>query len=383
MNLSSGDNTEQTGINLEDAGRVFNYRTIRRGVLLFLAISVVTLTGIFLYVNTEDSIAALSDLHPGYLLFIVPLSLLDLWLGGLRIHVFTRKLKPDAKLWLSFRANLANIFMGAVTPSQTGGGPAQLFILYQGGISIARGMSIGVINFLSTILFFVSAAGVSLLFLGNSFSSSIVNHMIAAGFAVFCFQLVVVLTALLKPVLFQRIFNFLAKKFSRIPGLSKKVETLQKWFTNFVIQYRDACKFFFQHELMVVFQSFLLTAVLYLNKFTLAYFLMKGIGGQGAYIDVIAIHMLIFFISYFAPSPGASGIAELTTAALMSSVIAKSLLPVFTLLQRFFLLYIPVILGVITVMTAVRKLGRSSGISLRENGKNRIPSGIKEGGQND
>lgn len=286
---------------------------------------------------------------------IIPLSFLDLWLGGLRIHVFTRKLKPGTSTRLSFRANLANIFMGAVTPSQTGGGPAQLFILYNGGISVARGMSIGVINFLSTIVFFIIASGGALLFLGGSFSSNVVNHLIIAGFVVFCLQFIVVLTALLKPSIFERFFHFLTGFFSRIPRIAKRTEALREWFGRFVEQYGDACKFFFNKELMVVLQSFVLTGVLYLNKFTLAYFIMRGIGGTGGYMDVIAIHMIIFFISYFAPSPGASGVAELTTAALMSSVISRNLLPIFTLLQRFFLLYIPVILGVFTVLGAVRR----------------------------
>lgn len=343
------------GFDLEDTGRIFNRKTIRKGIILFLFISIAALAGIFLYSNTENSLEALSNLQPVYLLVIFPLSFLDLWLGGLRIHVFTCKLKPGTSSWLSFRANLANIFMGAVTPSQTGGGPAQLFILHQGEISVARGMSIGVINFLSTIVFFIIASGGALLFLGGSFSSNVVNHLIIAGFAVFCLQFIVVLTALLKPSIFERFFNFLTGFFSRIPRIAKKAEALREWFSRFVEHYGDACKFFFNKELLVVLQSFMLTGVLYLNKFTLAYFIMRGIGGTGGYMDVIAIHMIIFFISYFAPSPGASGVAELTTAALMSSVISRNLLPLFTLLQRFFLLYIPVILGVFTVLRAVRR----------------------------
>ncbi|MCK5065467.1 MAG: flippase-like domain-containing protein [Candidatus Fermentibacteraceae bacterium] len=355
LTLSSvSENKQKPGFDLEDTGRIFNRKTIKKGVILFLFISIAALAGIFLYSNTENSLEALSNLKPVYLLLIFPLSFLDLWLGGLRIHVFTRKLNPGASTWLSFRANLANIFMGAVTPSQTGGGPAQLFILHQGGISVARGMSIGVINFLSTIVFFVIASGGALLFLGGSFSSKIINHLIIAGFVVFCLQFIIVLTALLKPSIFERFFHFLTGLFSRVPRIAKKTESLREWFGRFVEHYGNTCKFFFNKELMVVAQSFVLTAVLYLNKFTLAYFIMKGIGGAGGYMDVIALHMLIFFISYFAPSPGASGVAELTTAALMSSVISRNLLPVFTLLQRFFLLYIPVILGVFTVLRALK-----------------------------
>jgi len=345
-------------LDLPDAGKIFNPMTIKRGVVVFVIITILTMTGIFLYTNTGTSVSALEDLHPIYLLVILPLLALDLWLGGLRIHIFVRKLSDSARTWLSFKANLANIFMGAITPSQTGGGPAQLFILQQGGISVARGMSIGVINFLSTIVFFVLAAGIALVFLGSSFSSGAVNGLILAGFAVFSFQLLVVLTALLKPVVFEKLFNLLTKLFSRIPSIGRRVDHLRNWFSSFVNSYRESCRIFFSHELAVVFQSFALTVLLYLNKFTIAYFLMRSIGGQGAYVDVVAIHMLVFFVSYFAPSPGASGVAELTTAALMSAVISRNLLPVFALLQRFFLLYIPVILGVFTVLSALKRTER-------------------------
>jgi len=216
-------------------------------------------------------------------------------------------------------------------------------------------MSIGVINFLSTIVFFVMAAGVSLAFLGGSFSSTAVDGMVAAGFVVFSLQLVVVLTALLKPSIFEKLFVLLIRLFARMPFITGRVGRLRDWFSGFVKSYRDACGFFFRSEPAVVVQSFLITAVLYLNKFTIAYFLMRSIGGRGGYVDVVAIHMLVFFISYFSPSPGASGVAELTTAALMSAVLPRSMLPVFALLQRFFLLYVPVTLGIFTVMSALRK----------------------------
>jgi glycosyltransferase 2 family protein len=356
--------TEGTSHDLQDIGRIFNSRTILRGMILFLVITIAAMTGLFLYTNTGASILALDDLHPSYLLIILPLVFLDLLLGALRIHVFVRKLDRSARVRLSFRANLGNIFMGAVTPSQTGGGPAQLYILHQGGISIAKGVSLGIINFLSTIVVFVIAAGISLAFLGDSFSSPLVNRLVTAGFLVFCLQFAWVLTALIRPSVFEKIFRVLTRMFSRIPVISGRVHRLETWFTGFIASYRDTCGFFFRKEPAVVVQSFLITAGLYLNKFTIAYFLMQSIGGVGAYIDVLAIHMLVYFISYFAPSPGASGVAELSTAALMSTILPRSLLPVFVLLQRLFLQHIPVALGALTVLAALKH--QSTGVEPRE-----------------
>jgi uncharacterized protein (TIRG00374 family) len=99
---------------------------------------------------------------------------------------------------------------------------------------------------------------------------------------------------------------------------------------------------------------------MYLTKFTLAYFLMRGVGVAGGYINMLAIQTLIMLILYFAPTPGGSGIAELSIAALMSTLMPGYLLPIFTLLYRFFLLYLPALLGVFVILAELRAQDRES-----------------------
>ncbi len=338
--------TDDDSLSLE---KVFNRRTIRRGMLLFLLITVVALAGVFLYTETGSSIGALTSLRPAYLALILPFSALDLWLGGQRIHVFVRKTHPAVSQWVSFRANLANIFMGAITPSQTGGGPAQLYVLHRAGVSVAEGMAIGVINFLSTIVVFVLGAAASLSLLGERVSPTL-RGLVTAALIVFSLQLCWVVVALVRPGVFDRIFRFLTGALARFRRLERTVVKLRAWFTGFVESYRRTCIFFLRRKPVVVAQSMLITALLYLTKFTMAYFIMLGIGGEGPYTDLVAVHMVVYFIAYFSPSPGASGVAEVTTAMLMSTMLAGAMIPVFTLLQRFFLLYVPVVLGVFTVL---------------------------------
>ena len=96
---------------------------------------------------------------------------------------------------------------------------------------------------------------------------------------------------------------------------------------------------------MVVFWCVVVTVVLYLNKFTLAYFIMLGLGGTGDYASMIAIQAILIFIAYASPSPGGSGIAELSIGALMTTMLPMSAIAIFAVLQRFFLYYLPAILG--------------------------------------
>jgi hypothetical protein len=75
---------------------------------------------------------------------------------------------------------------------------------------------------------------------------------------------------------------------------------------------------------------------------------------------MIAIQTVVMFVLYLAPTPGGSGIAELIIAALMSTLMAEFLLPVFTVLYRFFILYLPALLGFFVVIKELKTHVRSS-----------------------
>ena len=55
--------------------------------------------------------------------------------------------------------------------------------------------------------------------------------------------------------------------------------------------------------------------------------------------ELSIIGLLLNFVVLFAPSPGASGVAEVVTVGLMESLIRKKLIPLYVLLTRFFTLY--------------------------------------------
>ena len=69
----------------------------------------------------------------------------------------------------------------------------------------------------------------------------------------------------------------------------------------------------------------------------------------------MAVQAIIYLLLYFAPSPGGSGIAELSIAGLMAGIIAEDYIGTFTLLQRSFLVFIPAMLGALVVLRELNK----------------------------
>jgi len=327
---------------------------ILKGLRYFALITVAALTTVFLYTSTPQTFKALKHLHGRYMLVAIALAALDYLLGGWRNHIFVRKIKPEVSQWLCYRANLANLFMGAVTPSQSGGGPAQLFVLYKGGIPLAGGISVSVINFLATLIFFLVAAAFSVAIIKDRFSENIIRYLIQYGFVAFSGLFIFFIFALWRPDLLGKFTERLARLLGKTgTNLGNKLARLGHKAAGELEHYHQTCTTFMRREPMLLVYSFFITIVMYTNKFTLGYFIMRGLGVNGDYLSVLGIQFLLLFILYFSPSPGGSGIAELSTAALMSTLMPAHLLPLFTLLNRFFLLYLPAALGAFVMMHAI------------------------------
>jgi hypothetical protein len=89
----------------------------------------------------------------------------------------------------------------------------------------------------------------------------------------------------------------------------------------------------------------LVTAVAFANKLLAGYFVLRALGVPAHFVDVLLVQTLVFFLLYFAPTPGGSGIAELLSAALMSIYVPPELLATYTALWRLATSYLTVAVG--------------------------------------
>ena len=85
------------------------------------------------------------------------------------------------------------------------------------------------------------------------------------------------------------------------------------------------------------------------------YFILLGLGIQSELMQVIAIQILIQFMIYFAPSPGGSGFAEMSISVLFEKIVPAAVLPLFTLLQRSYLLFFPSVIGAAVVIRLLQR----------------------------
>jgi uncharacterized protein (TIRG00374 family) len=321
-------------------------RGAAKGLAAFIVLTVAGLLVLFTATTRDAGGWMVPTLHGGFLLLAVASAALDILIGALRYHLFIRRIRPGTRLWLPIRADLANRFVGAVTPSQTGGGPAQVFILHRGGIPVPEALSFLALNFLCTLVVFLATGGAAAWALGDRVPAGVATHLVRYGGAVLVAGLGLIVFALGRPDSCARILGRGAARLERVPASwASAFARVARYLAGGADRYRSTCARFVREDPFLPLAALLLTLLLYLNKFTLAWLVMRGLGADGDYGTTLAVQALLHLVLYVAPTPGGSGIAELATGTLMAVVLPGALLGPFTLAYRVLLLYAPATVG--------------------------------------
>ena len=97
--------------------------------------------------------------------------------------------------------------------------------------------------------------------------------------------------------------------------------------------------------LVALLWAILLSGPSHANKLLAGYVAMRALGLPAHFVDILLVQTFISFLLYFAPTPGASGLAEVLSLAVMSIYVPRALLPSYTLLWRFINSYATVFVG--------------------------------------
>jgi uncharacterized protein (TIRG00374 family) len=118
--------------------------------------------------------------------------------------------------------------------------------------------------------------------------------------------------------------------------------------------------------LFTLFLAVIISAPSHANKLLAGYVTMRVLGLPADFTEILLLQTLISFLLYFAPTPGASGLAELTSAAVMSIYVPRELTPSYTLIWRFINSYATVIVGSLIFWYWLRRglIGREEAVGI-------------------
>ena len=106
---------------------------------------------------------------------------------------------------------------------------------------------------------------------------------------------------------------------------------------------------------LAIFWSTMLSAVSHANKLLAGYVALRALGISANFVDILLVQTLVMFLLYFAPTPGASGIGEVLSAAVMSSYVPRELTPIYILVWRLTLTYFTLAFGFVVFSGWLRR----------------------------
>ena len=106
---------------------------------------------------------------------------------------------------------------------------------------------------------------------------------------------------------------------------------------------------------LALFWATILSAPSHANKLLAGYVALRALGLHANFVDILLVQTLVMFLLYFAPTPGASGIGEVLSAAVMSSYVPRELTPIYILVWRLILTYFTLAFGFFVFSSWVRR----------------------------
>ncbi len=332
---------------------VISTRLLRRGLEIFALISAVGFGGMLLYGNNLNTFAnTMLTLHWKWVLVGVCLASLDWFGGGLRLWVLTRHVFPEVKLKASFLAGGLNTWASYLTPSQTGGGPMMIYTLKRYGVPLPEAMISALMTFVVTVLFFSVAGPLAIVFgageqleqhgvLGQTLS---LNDLFRLSLGSFVGVGLLMLLAVAVPAIGRRVTGGVAGALRRRgrDTWAEKVEVLREGVDK---SHESLVAFFRGRGWVALGIGIVLTATAHANKLLAGYVVLRMLGFEPPFFDVLLLQTLIVFLLYFAPTPGGAGLAELLSAAVMSIYVPRELMPSYILLWRIVVCYLTVAFG--------------------------------------
>ena len=361
-----------------------NKATIVRGIQLIVGITLATFA-FLLYRGIESKQADLAEgfahVRPVWLVVAAVLALQEGVFGGLRVWVLGRVLSPKLRLRTAVISEFVLMFVAGVTPGQAGAPPSQVAVLVHGGMRFVDVATAELLTAACTITFFLaSAATVYALRAAGLLvvtGGAQIDVLLGFSVAVFGGALVALFFAAAYPPLLKGLIRVLAvpsgalfraclRALATLPRFADvATRTLARRgaaearLLRSVDEFHEGFRIYLRRGKRAYLTAQLLTFGFFCSRFAVAYFILLGLGIPTTpkafvtvgppLVQVVIVQALLNFALYLSPTPGASGIAEAGSTALMSPWVSGPYALPYLVLWRVLALFLCMFVGGIYV----------------------------------
>lgn len=325
-------------------------KTTKGRFALFLAYSVAILLAIMFLTAGPATWGAIGQIQPRYLFYALILFALMQYWEVQRLRLLTRAMGTKITFAYALKAVLAYNFLASITPTLSGGEPLMIYMLKEKEVGVGQGTAIVAIRGILQLVL-IAVAGPLIIFFHHEFLPTTGQKIVFDTVAV-CFLLAIIflIYAFKQP---QKTENKLEKIFhilDRIPYFKRHSSNWIKKVEDWIEELNYSLKFFISQRKSSIFIAFIYTIIFLGTNYSIAYFLLLGLNFPISVVKVIMVQIVLYFILYFSPTPGGSGIAEGGFYMLFFPIVPKHILGLLIILWRLFTTYLGVFLGGLIIM---------------------------------
>jgi uncharacterized protein (TIRG00374 family) len=304
--------------------------------------------------------AGIGRIRWGWLLAGVVLASLDWIAGGLRLWVCARHVFPQPSLKGCILAGGMGAWAGYISPLNSAAGPMTMYTMRRYGVPLPVAVTATFMSFVGTILFFAIAgplavaagAGRSLGQHGNLLGLTLYDLFIGS------LTIVAGIGVLMGIVIFfpQAVAGLIHRAAEAIGRRSQRVaDRLERLRKGIDEAHASVVAFNSPKGWLAVFWATVLSGPSHANKLLAGYVALQALGIHAHFVDILLVQTLVMFLLYFAPTPGAAGIGEVLSAAVMSAYVPRELTPIYIILWRLTLTYYTLAFGFLVFSSWVRQ----------------------------
>jgi uncharacterized protein (TIRG00374 family) len=341
--------------------RLLTPKLLLRGFEISVLASLVGFGITLVYGNDFSAfLNAIGHLHWIWILAGLGLASMDWIGGGIRLWAVARYVYPHPPLKAMILAGGMGAWAGYITPVNSGAGPMTMYTMRRYGVPLPVAVTSTFMSFVSTVLFFAIAgplavffgAGRSLGQRGNVLGLSLFD-LFLGSLAIIAGIGVLMAFVLLFPRLARDLIHRIAEAIGR---RSRRVAArLEKLRAGIDQAHESLVGFNNPGGWLAMLWATILSGPSHANKLLAGYVALRAVGIEANFVDILLVQTLVMFLLYFAPTPGASGVGEVLSAAVMSSYVPRELTPIYILIWRLTLTYFTIGFGFLVFSSWVRK----------------------------
>jgi glycosyltransferase 2 family protein len=249
---------------------------------------------------------------------------------------------------------------GYITPLNSGAGPMTMYTMRRYGVPLPVAVTSTFMSFVATILFFAIAGPLALLFGAGQSLGQRGNLLGLSLYDLFRGSLTIIAgigLLMCIVIFFPRFVRDLIHRVAEAVGRrSRRVaDRLERLRGGIDEAHASVIAFNSPGGWLSLFWATILSAPSHANKLLAGYVALRALGLHANFVDILLIQTLVMFLLYFAPTPGASGIGEILSAAVMSSYVPRELTPIYILVWRLILTYFTLGFGFLVFSSWVRR----------------------------